>query len=198
MTMSRRNVLPVLTVAATVPLLLPLVAEAKWNEYHSDNLGFRVELPGGLMLLELTLLELTAIQELKVESGGPAMLEDLNEKKDLLIRISAVDADREQIQMAVYRVEYKKPVSPEEEFATLRQNLRKRGVPPPREAALTIYGFPAREFVCEADDDKNLIHRRIVMGRLTFRVGVSGKRQIHDSPITRRFFDSFKLLRSAS
>src|SRR5262249_4937145 len=166
----------------------------EWSEYRRDDLGFRLELPGG----PDTMWELTAIQELKVEGGGPAMLEDLNEKKDLLIRISAVDADREQIQMAVYRVEYKKPVSPEEEFATLRQNWRRRGVPPPREAALTIYGFPAREFVCEADDDKTLIHRRIVMGRLTFRVGVSGKRQIHDSPITRRFFDSFKLLRSAS
>jgi len=197
MTMSRRNVLPVLTAAASVPLLLPLTAaraEAEWSEYRRDDLGFRVELPGG----PDTMWELTAIQELKVQGGGPAMLEDLNEKKDLLIRISAVDADREQIEMAVYRVEYKKPVSPEEEFATLRQNLRKRGLPPPREAALTIYGFPAREFACEADDDKNLIHRRIVMGRLTFRVGVSGKREIHDSPITRRFFDSFKLLRSAS
>ena len=194
MTMSRRNVLPVLTVAASVPLLLPLTAacaEAEWSEYRRDDL-FRVDLPGEP---DMT-LDMTSIKEFK-GGFGPGVLGDLNEKKDLLIRVSIVEAHREQIQVGVYHVEYKKPVSPEEEFATLRETLRKGGFPPPREAALTVNGLPAREFACEADD-KNLIHRRIVMGRLTFRVGVSGKREIHDSPITRRLFDSFKLLRSAS
>jgi len=194
MTVSRRNLFPLLTVAASVPLL-PLTAaraEAEWSEYRRGDL-FRVDLPSAP---DLT-LEVTAIREFK-GGYGPGMLEDLNEKKDLLVRVSIVEAHREQIHVGVYHVEYKKPVSPEEEFATLRETLRKGGFAPPREAALTVNGFPAREFACEADDNNNLIHRRIVMGRLTFRVGVTGKREIHDSPITRRFLDSFKLLRSAS
>jgi len=197
MTVSRRNVLPVLTVVASMPLLLPLTnarAEAEWSEYRRDDLGFRVELPDGP---DAIWVFTGVFRELKGE-GGAGMLGDLNEKKDILIRVFAVEAEREQIQMAVYQVEYKQPVSPDEEFAILREHLRKGGFAPPREAALTVNGFPAREFACEADDDKNLIHRRIVMGRLTFRVGVAGKREIHDSPITRHFFDSFKLLRSAS
>src|SRR5262249_18944462 len=150
MTVSRRNVLPVLTVAASVPLLLSLTAaraEAEWSEYRRDDL-FSVELPGEPDMTA----EFTSIQVFK-GGFGPGLLGDLNEKKDLLVRVSMVEAHREQIRVGVYSVEYKKPVSPEEEFATLRETLRKGGFAPPREAALTVNGFPAREFACEADDN---------------------------------------------
>jgi hypothetical protein len=177
MTVSRRNVLPFLTVAASAPALLWLTAaraQEVWREFRRDDLGFRVELP-----------------------GEPEIEEEEDDVKDVMIRSFDARVDYEKILMGIHHVEYKDPVSPEEEFEALREGLRKGGFPPTREAALTINGFPAREFICEADDNINIIHRRVVMGRFTLGVGVAGEHEVHDSPHTRRFLDSFKLLRSA-
>src|SRR4051794_35734096 len=153
MTVSRRNVLPFLTVAASAPMLLTLTAaraQDVWREFRRDDLGFRVELP-----------------------GEPEIEEDEDDVKDVTIRWFDVQVDHEKIRMGVHHVEYKDPVSPAEEFAAVREGLRRGGFPLTRETELTVNGFPAREFVCEADDNINLIHRRIVMGRFTLAVGVA-------------------------
>jgi len=177
MTVSRRNILPFLTVAASAPILLSLNAaraQDDWREFRRDDLGFRVELP-----------------------GEPEIEEDEDDIKDVTIRCFDVQVDYDRILMGVHHIEYKDPVSPGEEFAAVREGLRTGGFPLTREPALTINGFPAREFICEADDNINIIHRRIVMGRFTLGVGVAGEREVHASPLTRLFFESFKLLRSA-
>jgi hypothetical protein len=178
MTVSRRNVLPFLTVAACAPVLLSLTAARAqgdvWREFRRDDLGFRVELP-----------------------GEPEIEEQEDDVKDIWIRSVDAQVDYEKILFGIHHTEYKDVISPEEEFRLTSEGLRTAGFPATREAPLTINGFPAREFICEADDNINMIHRRIVMGRFTLGVGIAGEREIHASPLTRRFLESFKLLRSA-
>jgi len=41
------------------------------------------------------------------------------------------------------------------------------------------------------------IAKHFVTNRFTIGVAVAGEREIHNSPLTRRFFDSFKLVRNA-
>jgi len=174
MTISRRRVVSLLAAAASTPTILAVQARAQgdvWREYRRDDLGFRIEMP-----------------------GEPEVEEVEDEAKDILIRSIDAQVDYEKILFGIHHTEYKNVVSAEEEFQFFREGMQKGGFPVTREAPLTIDGFPAREFICQSNDI-NIIQRLVVLGKFTIGVGVAGEREVHDSPLPRRFFASFQLLR---
>jgi len=177
MIVSRRRIIPLLAAAASAPAVLvsnAAWAQANvWREYRRDDLGFRVELP-----------------------GEPEVEEKEDEAKDILIRSVDVQVDYEKMSFGVHHTEYKDTISAEEEFGLFREGMAAGGFPVTREAALMIEGVSAREFICESDAI-NLIHQLVVRDRFTIGVAVAGESEIHGSPLTRRFFDSFKLLGNA-
>jgi len=173
MIVSRRRVIPLLAAAASVSPVFMARAQDVWREYRRDDLGFRVEMP-----------------------GEPDVDETEDEAKDIVLRSLDAQVDYEKIIFGVHHTEYKNAVSADEEFALLRKGMATGGFAVTREAALTIDGVSGREFVSDSDTI-NIVHRLMVMDRFTIGVAVAGEREIHDSPLTRRFFDSFKLLRNA-
>ena len=174
MNLSRRRVIPLIAAAASVSPVFMVRAQGDiWREYRRDDLGFRVEMP-----------------------GEPDVDETEDEAKDIVLRSLDAQVDYEKIIFGVHHTEYKNVVSADEEFGLLRKGMATGGFAVTREAALTIDGVSAREFVSDSDTI-NIVHRLVVRDRFTIGVAVAGEREIHDSPLTRRFFDSFKLLRSA-
>src|SRR5262245_5010257 len=148
MTVTRRRVVSLLAAAASTPAVLAFPARAQdvWREYRRDDLGFRVELP-----------------------AEPEVEEKEDEGKDIVVRSIDAQVDYEMITFGVNHTEYKNTVSPDEEFQVFREGMQKFGYPVTRETPLTSYGVPAREFICQSDD-LNIIHRVLVMGKVTIGV----------------------------
>lgn len=179
MSLSRRSFMPLLAgavAAAALPALASKRARAQgdgWREFRRDDVGFQVEMPG----------------EPKIE-----VKED--EYKDIWTRTIDAQVDYEQVLFGASCTEYKQAHAADEQFRLFRESMRLNGMPVTREIALTMNGFPAREFISETDH-VNFIRREVVAGNLSIAVQATGDRGIHSSPTVRRFLNSFALLRSA-
>jgi len=172
----RTLVLGLGAVAAASAVLGVKTARAQggvWHEFRRDDLGFRIEMPG----------------EPKIE------VED-DDYKDIWIRTTDAEVKLANMLLGAHCTEWKDVQSPEQQFGHFREGMRAAGVSVTREVPMTMNGFPAREFIREAED-LNYIHRLVVMEKLTIGVSAHGERGMHSDPIVRRFFDSFRLLRSA-
>jgi hypothetical protein len=173
--LSRRGLALSLTAAAAA-VLVPRPARAQsdvWREYHPAGLPFRIEMPG----------------EPKVET---------DEDKDVGMKSVDAQLEYEQITFSIGWLE-RKNQSMDQSIAFItgwRNIMQRAGMGATGEKSLFINGFPMREFSRQADDF-NYIFRVVVMGPEKIQVSATGANSsIHASPAVRRFFDSFKLLRS--
>ena len=149
-----------------------------WREYRPAGLHFRIEMP-----------------------GKPVVETWHNEDEDEGW-ITAVDADLnyEEITFGVSWTQWKKNQSVAILSNRLRKGMRRAGWPATGERRFTIDGFPAGEAIRRSDglDSLNYIERNVVMGKETLLITATRvDAGLHASPIVRRFFDSFKLLREA-
>jgi hypothetical protein len=163
--------------ASAAAVLVSTTARAQgntWHEFRRDDLGFRIEMP-----------------------GEPKITVEEDDYKDIWIRSTDAQVHLANMLVGAYCTEWKDVQSAEQQFDLLREGmLRVGGMPATREVPTMMNGFPAREFIREAEDI-NYIHRLVVMEKLTIGVSAYGERGMHSDPIVRRFFDSFRLLRSA-
>jgi hypothetical protein len=104
--------------------------------------------------------------------------------------------DHEQTTFGVTWTQWKHDQSIELMSSAFREGMRRADMAVTREAPLMVNGFPAWEFIRHSDG-LNYIIRQVVMAKETIQVNALGTQSIHDSPTVRRFFESFKLLRSA-
>jgi len=172
----RTVVLGVAAVAAASAVLGVKMARAQgdiWREYRREDLGFRIEMPGQ--------------PEITVEEA---------DDKDIWIRATDAEVNRDNNLFGAHCTEWKNVQSAEEQFELIREGIRKLGMSATREVPMTMNGFPAREFI-RATEDYNFIHRLVVMEKLSIAAAVHGDPNMHSDPIVRRFFESFRLLRSA-
>ena len=176
--MSRRSL--IFSFAAAAPAVLLLTsARAQgdvWREYRPADLPFRIEFP-----------------------GAPKVETEENEYKDE-DWIKSVDAQLDygkQVLLGVSWMQYRHDRSIEFETRAWRKGMEVIGGPVTREEPLVMSGFPAREFISQSDNAINSIERKVVMAKETISVSAIGDDSIHRSADVRRFFDSFKLLRSA-
>jgi hypothetical protein len=174
---SRRSL--IFSFAAAAPAVLMLTsARAQgdvWREYRPADLPFRIEFP-----------------------GAPEVETKENEYKDDYW-IKSVDAqlDYAEVLLGVYWMQYRHDRSIELETRAWRKGMEMVGTPVTREEPLVMSGFPAREFISQSDNAANSIARKVVMAKETILVSAVGDASIHRSADVRRFFDSFRLLRSA-
>lgn len=151
----------------------PVLAQAAgWREYRRDDLGYRVEFP-----------------------GEPTVENEEDEFKDPWIKTVDAKVVYRGTLMGVSYTEFTRAEPADETFATVRVGASRAGFPMTREIPLLLNGYPAREFIAETDHF-NIIHRVIVMEKVTISVQAVGDRDIHRSAEVRRFLDSFKLLRN--
>jgi len=165
-----------LSLAVAAPVVLGLASSALgdvWQEYRPSNLPFRVEMP-----------------------GEPQLETEEDELKETWINSVVARVDYEQTTFGVTWTEWKHDKSIELMSSAFREGMRRANMAVTRETSLIVNGFPVREFIRDADG-LNYIIRQIVMAKETIQVNALGTQSIHGSPTVRRFFDSFKLLRSA-
>jgi hypothetical protein len=174
--LSRRSFITSVVAAAPVVLLASSASYAQgdvWRDYRRDDLGFRIEMP-----------------------GKPKVEDKVDEFKDIWLRTVEAEVEYEDMTFGVQWNEWKQPLPAEEGFNTWREGMRLGGMPVTRERTFLMNGFPAREFIREAEDI-NYVRREVVAGNLTINAGVMGERTMHRNPAVSRYLDSFTLLRSA-
>jgi hypothetical protein len=169
--LSRRGFICSLVAAAPVVLVLRSshAQDNVWREYRRPDLGFRIEMP-----------------------GAPK----LETEEDDQMRATDARIDYESITLGVTWQDFKGSQSDETLSARFREGMRLAGMPVTSETSLVMDGFPARKFIREADG-MNYVQLYVVMGTQTIAASAVGGHGIHSSPIVRRFFDSFRLLRRA-
>jgi hypothetical protein len=172
--LSRRRFIASVIAAAPALLLVSSAAHAQadvWREYHREDLGFRIEMP-----------------------GDPTV--ENEEDKDLGLSTMNAEVDYEDMTFGVQWNEWKRPLPAEETFSLWREGMRISGMGVTSERTFLMNGFPGREFLRESDDF-NYVRREVVAGNLVINATVIGERAMHRNPAVSRYLDSFMLLRSA-
>ena len=145
---------------------------AAWREYRDEEMGFRVEMPGGFKVRH-----------------------DDGEAKDPWVKSIYAKINIDGMSMQATGIVYRGTPSVEEIYKLTQNCTGILGkLCATREERRVVSGMPAREYIREADDDLNFIARIVVVGNRAIAVGVIGERSIHGNPAVLRFVDSLTLL----
>ena len=166
---SRRRLL-MAVAAAAASAIDAATAQAAWQEFRRDDLGFRIEMP-----------------------GRPTVEENKGLPRENWIRSLDAQVEYEKLSYGIVYTAYK-TVSADEMLKQFRTALSVMGAPI-TESVLTVNGFPAREFIVEPGIIDGAYYRIVFVENAVITVQVVGGR--HTDPSVRRFVDSFRLLAGA-
>lgn len=148
-----------------------------WSEYRPTGGGFRVEMPG---------TPTVAAQDIKIDGGRVAT------QIQASVVVSKTDYS---VTYMDYPPDIGHRVPPEKLLESVRDNIARHGGLR-RDAALTVDGVPAREFVVVDKDNIAIVMRAVWFGNRLFQITVLGFGSgVGAMPATRRFLDSFALVK---
>lgn len=164
--------------AATVPMLGSMAAGAQtWSEYRPAGGGFRVEMPG---------TPTVTTHDIDIDGGRVAA------------QIRAAVSLPETVYTVVY-LDYPADVGhgmpPQRLLERSRDNIaRQRELR--SDAALTIDGVPAREFVVVTKENVAVVMRVVWFENRLFQIAVADlDPAVGSTPAARRFLESFSLVK---
>lgn len=148
-----------------------------WSEYRPAGGGFRVEMPG---------TPTVAAQNIDIAGGRVAT------QVQATLRWSKADYT---VAYMDYPPDIGHGVPPERLLERARDSMARQGELR-SDAALTVYGLPAREFVVATNDNLTFVMRVVWSRNRLFRIVVLGfGSDVADRPATRRFLNSFALVK---
>ena len=149
-----------------------------WSEYRPAGGGFRVEMPG---------TPTVKTDDVKINNGRIA------KQTQASVRVPK-KADYSVLYMD-YPPDVGRGVPPEKLLEGLRSDIATHGKLR-RDTALTVGGAPARDFVVAARNNLAIVMRVVWFDNRLFQVSVLGLGlDVADAPDTRRFLDSFALVK---
>lgn len=149
-----------------------------WSEYRPAGGGFRVEMPG---------TPTVTTDDVKINNGRIA------KQTQASVRVPK-KADYSVLYMD-YPPDVGRGVPPEKLLEGLRSDIATHGKLR-RDTALTVGGAPARDFVVAARNNLAIVMRVAWFDNRLFQVSVLGLGlDVADAPDTRRFLDSFALVK---
>lgn len=148
-----------------------------WSEYRPAGGGFRVEMPG---------TPTVAAQNIDIAGGRVAT--------QIQATLLWSKTDYTVVYMD-YPPDIGHSMPPERLLERVRDSTAHRGELR-SDAAFTVGGAPAREFVVATNDNISFVMRVVWSGNRLFRIMVLGfGLDVADRPATRRFLDSFALVK---
>ncbi|WP_148283392.1 hypothetical protein [Reyranella massiliensis] len=148
-----------------------------WTEYRPAGGGFRVEMPGT-----------PQIETSKIEIDGGRVAT----QRRASVRLPKTDYT---VAYMDYPPDIGHRMPPERLLERVRDNIARHGELR-SDAALTIGGAPAREFVVATGDNVTIVMRTVWFTNRLFQITVMGSGSgVGATPASRRFLDSFALVK---
>lgn len=148
-----------------------------WTEYRPAGGGFRVEMPG---------TPTVETHDIDIDGGRVA------KQRRASVRLPKTDYT---VVYMDYPPDIGHGVPPQNLLERVRDNIARRGQLQ-SDAALTIGGAPAREFVVATGDNLTIVMRTVWFRNRLFQIMVLGFGPgVDATPAPRRFLDSFALVK---